>query len=78
MDDSSSAVIEHCDDQLKGIAEAVSDLAKDVREIKQLVPDMAEVKSDVKAIKAAVTDQSLQLNDHERRITSLEQAAERT
>lgn len=55
MDDKSGALIEHFDDQLKGIAEAVSDLSKDVRALKQLIPGQAEMKEDIKTIKAAVT-----------------------
>lgn len=36
--------------------------------------ELAEVKADIKVIKAAVTDHSSQLSDHEGRITQLEAA----
>ena len=36
--------------------------------------ELAEVKADIKVIKAVVTDQSGQLNHHETRITHLEAA----
>ena len=36
--------------------------------------DLAEVKSDIKVIKAAVTDLGDKVNDHEVRITTLETA----
>lgn len=36
--------------------------------------ELAEVKADIKVIKAAVVDHSGQLNDHEQRITHLESA----
>ena len=82
MDDHTGALLEHIEDQLKAILEgqdAMSSLPPDIAELKA---DMAVVKADIQVIKAAVTDQSRELNahtdtlqDHETRISGLEQAA---
>jgi hypothetical protein len=47
--------------KLDAVMESVGGLATDVKELKQLIPDAAVMKSDIKVIKAAVTDQSHQL-----------------
>ncbi len=44
------------------------------QKIDTLDTNMKEVKSDIKVIKATVTDLSSQVNDHGRRITRLEVA----
>lgn len=75
-EDRKTALGEVLMDELKVIREYLEAVLKDVPVIKQKVikleEDMIEVKSDIKIIKAAVTDQSRQVNDHEVRITHLE------
>jgi len=73
-DDNMGFVLEHLDDQLKAILEGQGALKDVPSAIARLQEDMDEVKTDIKAIKAAVTDQTGQLNGHENRLTSLEEA----
>ena len=61
-------------DELKTILEYVKDVPVIKQKVDKLEEDMTEVKSDMKVVKAAVTDISRQLIDHERRITRLEVA----
>lgn len=67
-------LIEQLVDQNKAILEYVGELPSIKHDIVQLKDDVAEQKSDMKVVKAAVTDMSQQLADHERRITRLEAA----
>lgn len=58
---------------MRRMAEVLSTLA--TREQLQRVEEgVAELKTDLKIVKAVVTDQSSQLQDHETRITVLETA----
>lgn len=52
----------------------VTDQIQDELKTKPSREEFDELKADVKIIKAAVTDHSAQLNNHERRITHLEAA----
>ncbi len=79
--DYTGVLLENIDDKLSQILEATSALKDIPRKVDQLTDDMADLKSDMKAVKAAVTDTSreqkhhgVKLNNHERRITHLEQA----
>jgi hypothetical protein len=74
-DDHVAVLLEDLSSKFDGATEAVSAMAADVRELKQLIPEIADLKADIKVIKAAVTDQTHQLNDHKIRIAGLEQAA---
>ena len=56
-------------DAIMEIVQPLVSLPADVREIKE---DVSATKADLRIVKAAVTDQSHQLNDHERRILALE------
>ena len=61
-------------DELKAITEYVKDvpsLKRDIQEIKQSVHNL---ESDMKIVKAAVTDISHEQREHDRRITHLENA----
>lgn len=49
--------------------------SQSMRSIRGLKADVIELKSDMKVGKAAVTEQSGGLADHERRLTILERAA---
>ena len=64
------ALTEDVRDQVARLAEALADVPGTLTELKS---DVEELKSDMKIVKAAVTDQSGQLQNHEVRITSLEQ-----
>ncbi len=74
-DDRIGSVLEHLEDQLKAILEGQAALASVPGAIDELKQDMDEVKTNTKAIKTAVTDQTHQLNNHETRIADLEKAA---
>ena len=69
------ALLEHIDDQLKGIAEGQAAMASVPGDIQTLKEGMAELNRKFDTVQAAVTDQGRQVNDHERRIAHLEQAA---
>ena len=66
------AILEDIQDQVRRLAETLAEVPSKVRAIDERLVD---VEADVKVIKAAVTDQSQQLHNHEDRITHLEQAA---
>ena len=66
-------LFEEVRDQMKVVLEAVGDLPTR-REFEELRQYVVELKQDVKVIKAAVTDQSHQLADHEHRVIRLEAA----
>ena len=72
-DDRISFVLEHLEDQLKAILEGQSALAGVPIQLQNIDDRLGRVEDDVKAIKVAVTDQTQQLNNHETRITDLEQ-----
>lgn len=59
-------------DELKLITEYVKDVPLAIRKIDSLGQDMKEVKSDIKVIRAAVTDISQQHKDDQSRLTHLE------
>jgi hypothetical protein len=59
-------------DELKAIHELVKDVPKISLKVDKIEVDVDELKNDMKAVKAAVTDQSKQLKEHEIRITQLE------
>lgn len=61
-------------DELKLITEYVKDVPLAMRKIDSLGHDMKVVKSDIKVIRAAVTDISQQHKDDQRRLTHLEAA----
>ena len=59
-------------DQLAAILEYVKDIPHIKRRVDTLEEDMREVKSDIKVIKAALTDTNRDLKSHDKRITRLE------
>ena len=69
------ALLEHIDDQLKGIAEGQAAMASVPGDINEIKDRLTSVESRLTTIEAAVTDQGHQVRDHEVRITHLEQAA---
>jgi len=67
-------LLEHMDNRFDAVIEAVGQMQDQLKVLPAMQADLEEVKSDVKTIKAVVTDQSSQLNDHETRISVLESA----
>ncbi len=67
-------VLEEIRDQNKVVLEAVGDLQTKVRKLDRMETDLRAIKTDIKTMKAAVTDTSKQVQNHERRITKLEHA----
>jgi peptidoglycan hydrolase CwlO-like protein len=74
MKNDDAILLEDIDGKLAAIREGQAAMASVPGDIAQLKNDMSEVKADIKVIKAVVTDHSKQLDDHEIRITTLEQA----
>lgn|GEM_PF-1072776 len=74
-DDYATTLLEEMNGKFDILVESVSDINHLVKDIPVLKADMAEVKSDVKIIKAVLTDHSHQIQNHELRITNLEQPA---
>ena len=72
--DYQTVLLEQLVDQNKTILEAVGDMQQQVALIPAMREDIAELKQDMRVVKAAVTDMGHQLGDHERRITRLEAA----
>lgn len=64
--------IEKIEDQFSVMQENMDDMLD--RKLQSIQTDMTELKSDMKIVKAAVTDQSKQLSDHESRISDFETA----
>ena len=67
-------MLEELRDQNKAVLEAVGDMQRAVAALPAMQHDIAELKADMKVVKAAITDVSRQLADHELRITRLEAA----
>lgn len=67
-------LLEEIRDQNKAVLEAVSDIQRNTADLPGIRADIAELKSDMKIVKAAATDVSKQQNDHEHRIAQLEAA----
>lgn len=69
-----SVLLEEIKSQNKAVLEAVADMQRNVAELPAIKEDIGELKQDMKIIKAAVTDLSHQVHDHEHRISRLEAA----
>lgn len=67
-------LLEQIRDEVKAVHEVVGGMREDMTHLPKR-GEFDEVKQDVKAIRAAVTDQGKQLSDHDQRITKLEQQA---
>jgi hypothetical protein len=66
------ALLEEIRDEIKAVHESVAPMPTLCRDVSQLKDDVSQLKTDVATIKAVVTDQSSQLKDHEKRVTTLE------
>ncbi len=69
-----AVVLEEIRSQNKAVLESVGQMKGTISTL-VTKDELAEVRSDVKAIRAALTDTNKDLRDHENRITLLEQAA---
>jgi uncharacterized protein involved in exopolysaccharide biosynthesis len=65
-------ILEDMRDQYQVLIEAVTDMQGNVAKIPKIEKDIAELKQDVRVVKAVVTDISKQQQKHEKRITTLE------
>ena len=72
--DYQTILIEQLVDQNKAILEYVSGVPAMAAHLEHVEQDVSELKQDMKIVKAAVTDLSQQVANHERRITRLEAA----
>jgi 2-phospho-L-lactate guanylyltransferase (CobY/MobA/RfbA family) len=61
-------------DELKVIREYVEDVPLIKRKVNDIDKRLTKVEANTKIIKAAITDMSSELKDHERRLTQLEAA----
>lgn len=68
-----SVLLEQLRDQNKVVLEAVAEMRATLAQVPKR-EEFDELKQDVKVIKAAVTDLSRQVNDHEHRLSRLEAA----
>jgi len=80
-DNHEGAVLEDINEKLQRLLEGVFALVEDNREIKKVIADIPEMKDDIKAIEAAVTDQTRvplpfdqQVDNHEARLDTLGRA----
>jgi uncharacterized protein (DUF4213/DUF364 family) len=67
-------MLEELRDQNRAVLAYVGQMPQVVARLEAIEQDVAELKQDMKVMKAAVTDMSRQLADHELRITRLEAA----
>ena len=72
QDDHVGVLLEDIQSKLQGLAESASVLARDMHEVKQTIAPIPQMASDIAAMKAALTDHSTQLADHENRLQTLE------
>ena len=72
--DYQTVLIEQLVDQNKAILEYVSDVPAMAARLEHVEQDVSELEQDMKIVKAAVTDVSQQVANHEHRITRLEAA----
>ena len=72
-DDHIDVLLEEVRDQNRAVLEAVGQIQQQLNELLPVKSDVAQLTSDMKIVKAAVTDQSLELRDHGSRLTRLEE-----
>lgn len=62
--DNLQVILEDMNSKFEAVMELLVPMHQDVAEVKAKQSEQDEIKSDIKVIKAAVTDQSHQLTDH--------------
>jgi polyhydroxyalkanoate synthesis regulator phasin len=67
-------ILEEIRDQNKAVLEAVGDMQQKVAVLPAMQQDIAELKQEMKVVRAATTDTSRQVHDLERRVSRLEAA----
>ncbi|HXH26747.1 MAG TPA: hypothetical protein VNG90_02545 [Candidatus Acidoferrum sp.] len=65
-------LLEDMNGKFDAIMEMLIPMREELNEVKKLTAEIPELKTDIKIIKAVLTDSGKQLQDHERRITRLE------
>jgi hypothetical protein len=73
-DDYTGHMLEQVLDEMKAVHELVAEVPKMVRKLDRVEQDVAELKQDMKVVRAATTDTSHQVHDLERRVSRLEAA----
>lgn len=74
-DNSVGVLLEDVQDKLQRLAESISNVHHDIQYLKTTTAKIPELADDVRVIKAAVTDQSRQYNEIDRRVANLETIA---
>jgi septal ring factor EnvC (AmiA/AmiB activator) len=69
-----SVLMEQIVDQNRAVLEYVSVLPKVLTRLDAIEQDVAELKQDIKVVKAAVTDLGRQVNEHEHQLARLKAA----
>lgn len=73
-DDYTGLMLERVLDEMKAVHELVAELPKMTRKLDHVEQDVAELKQDMKVVRAATTDISHQVHDLEGRVSRLEAA----
>jgi hypothetical protein len=73
-DDYTGHMLEQVLDEIKAVHELVAEVPKMARKLNSVEQDVAELKQDMKVVRAATTDTSHQVHDLERRVSRLEAA----
>jgi polyhydroxyalkanoate synthesis regulator phasin len=73
-DDYTGLMLERVLDEIKAVHELVAEVPKMARKLDHVEQDVAELKQDMKVVRAATTDTSHQVHDLERRVSRLEAA----
>jgi predicted nucleic acid-binding Zn-ribbon protein len=68
-------ILEHVDSQFDRINEALKEIQKQVAKIPSMTEEIAEVRDDMRAVKAAIAATNEDVQDHERRLSKLETSA---
>jgi len=61
-------------DEMKTVHELVAEVSKIARKLEHVEQDVAELKQDMKVVRAATTDTNHRVHDLERRVSRLEAA----
>ncbi len=73
-DDYTGHMLEQVLDEIKVVHELVAEVPKMARKLDHIEQDVAELKQNMKVVRAATTDTSHQVHDLERRVSRIEAA----
>lgn len=65
-------ILEHVDSQFDRINEALKEIQKQVAEIPSMTEEIADLRDDMRAVKAAIAATNEDVQDHDKRLTRLE------